>query len=453
MHGFRRQGRDLLMSSDETVLSVKNLSKYYEIYEKPSDRLKQFILPKIARLFFRTPKKYYQEFAALNNVSFDIKKGEAVGIIGRNGSGKSTLLQIICGTLTSTAGLVASKGRIAALLELGSGFNPEFTGRENVRLNAMIMGLSAKQVDEKMTEILKFAEIGVFIDQPVRTYSSGMFMRLAFAVQAHLDPEILVIDEALAVGDSYFVHRCMHRFNQLKAAGSTIILVSHDAASIRALCDRVIWINNGISIMDSNPIDVTDRYLATLFNQTVVTEAFNSNQNKSDAQGVERLSGHELLIPNIDLRTGNQECSILGLGLYDPNGRAILSTKNDEEIILRISLKNNSGRAINPVVGYTIRNFHGQDIASSDSSALGMKLDELDPEQIATYRFVVKLPLLHPGSYSISPSAGKMIASNEAIETDRVLNSIVFQITSEMKINLGMTFKTEISIERVYGTK
>lgn len=435
------------MSSDEVVLSVKNVSKHYEIYEKPGDRLKQFIFPKITRFLGRAPKKYYREFAALNKISFEIKKGETLGIIGRNGSGKSTLLQIICGTLSSSDGEIKTKGRIAALLELGSGFNPDFTGRENVRLNALITGLSAKQTEGRMAEILAFADIGDFIDQPVRTYSSGMFMRLAFAVQAHIDPEILVIDEALAVGDSYFVHRCMHRFHQLKEAGTTIIFVSHDAASIRTLCDRVIWLDNGKSIMDSKPIDVTDRYLAALFNQPEVAKKTNSTYKSGDINVSAKSLAHELSIPNIDLRTGNQECSILGICLYDLNERGILSTKNDEEIILRISVKNNSRRAISPVVGYTIRNFHGQDIASSDSSVLGMKLQELDPEQIATYRCVIKLPLLHPGPYSISPSAGKMTASDGVVETDKILNSIVFQITSEMKINLGMSFETKITID------
>lgn len=207
------------MSFNEIAIQVTNLSKCYQIYASPTDRLKQFFVPKIQQVARRERNCYFREFWALDDVSFSIKKGETVGIIGRNGAGKSTLLQIICGTLTPTAGDVRVNGRIAALLELGAGFNPEFSGRENVYLNGSVLGLTKDQIAAKFAEIEEFADIGQFIDQPVKTYSSGMYVRLAFAVQACVEPEILIVDEALAVGDIGFQYKCYKRMEALRAKG------------------------------------------------------------------------------------------------------------------------------------------------------------------------------------------------------------------------------------------
>ena len=210
------------MSSSEIAIKVENLSKQYEIYETPGDRLKQFTLPKLHKFFGLGQKQYFQSFWALQNISFQVKKGETVGIIGRNGSGKSTLLQIICGTLSPTSGEVSNNGRIAALLELGSGFNSEFTGRENVFLNASVLGLTSEEIKARYSNIVRFADIGNFIDQPVKTYSSGMLVRLAFAVIAHVDADILIIDEALAVGDAFFTQKCMRFLRKFMTDDSLI---------------------------------------------------------------------------------------------------------------------------------------------------------------------------------------------------------------------------------------
>ncbi|MDZ4098100.1 MAG: ABC transporter ATP-binding protein, partial [Methylophilaceae bacterium] len=190
------------------AIKVENLSKCYQIYDNPRDRLKQFVAPRLQRLTWQTPKQYFREFWALKDVSFEVKKGETVGIIGRNGSGKSTLLQMICGTLNPTSGSIQTSGRSAALLELGSGFNPEFTGRENVYMNAAVLGLTQDEIDKRYDDIVAFADIGEFINQPVKTYSSGMVVRLAFAVQSQIDPDILIVDEALSVGDAKFQAKC-----------------------------------------------------------------------------------------------------------------------------------------------------------------------------------------------------------------------------------------------------
>lgn len=242
------------MSSNDFAIRIEGLSKCYQIYDRPRDRLKQFIYPRLKRSLGKISHNYYKEFWALHNVSFTINRGETVGIIGRNGAGKSTLLQMICGTLSPTEGNVEINGRVAALLELGAGFNPEFTGRENVYLNASVLGMSKSETDSKLDEILSFADIGEFIDQPVKTYSSGMYVRLAFAVQACVDPEILIVDEALAVGDIGFQYKCFNRMEALKKKGTTILMVTHSTGSILEYADRCIVMKNGELIADTTDV-------------------------------------------------------------------------------------------------------------------------------------------------------------------------------------------------------
>lgn len=232
------------MSSD-VAISVLGLGKCYQIYDTPRDRLKQFILPRMQRLAGCQTAQYFHEFWALHDVSFEVRKGESVGILGRNGSGKSTLLQIITGTLAPSTGTVETHGRIAALLELGSGFNPEFSGRENVYLNGALLGLSKAEIDDRFDAIASFADIGEHLDQPVKTYSSGMLVRLAFAVQVQVEPDILIVDEALAVGDWLFQKRCFQRIEKLVSDGTTLLFVSHDQESVRTLTNRALLLSHG----------------------------------------------------------------------------------------------------------------------------------------------------------------------------------------------------------------
>lgn len=251
--------------SDNIAIKVENVSKCYPIFDKPRDRLKQMILPRLASMAGKTGKQHYREFWALRDVSFSIDRGEAVGIIGRNGSGKSTLLQIICGTLSPTAGSVTCSGRIAALLELGSGFNPEFTGRENVYLNGALFGAGREEMDKRFDEIAAFSDIGQFIDQPVKTYSSGMAVRLAFAVAIHVDPKILVVDEALAVGDEMFQRKCFSRIEAIRSSGATILFVSHSGAVVIELCDRALFLDGGKRLLLGQPKHVVGRYQKLLY--------------------------------------------------------------------------------------------------------------------------------------------------------------------------------------------
>jgi ABC-type polysaccharide/polyol phosphate transport system ATPase subunit len=254
------------MSSD-IAIRVNNLSKCYEIYDRPKDRLKQFVLPRCQQLFRRFPKRYYREFWAVKDINFEINKGETVGIIGRNGAGKSTLLQLICGTISPTAGSIEANGRVAALLELGAGFNPEFTGRENVYLNGQLLGLTKSEMNERFDEIAAFADIGEFIEQPVKTYSSGMFVRLAFSVAVHIEPQILVIDEALAVGDIFFQTKCMNRMEKIREQGTTILFVSHALEQVKRFCGSAIWIENGSVRLYGESNYVTDQYRDTVLRQ------------------------------------------------------------------------------------------------------------------------------------------------------------------------------------------
>jgi len=261
------------MSSDTPLIDVKGLGKRYEIYEHPRDRLKQMVLPKFHNLVNRArpgrglaAPTYFRDFWALRDLSFQVRPGESFGVIGRNGSGKSTLLQILAGTMAPTEGTVSVEGRIAALLELGSGFNPEFTGRENVLLNARILGLSQSEIEERYDRILSFADIGNFIEQPVKTYSSGMFVRLAFAVQAHIDASIVIIDEALAVGDVFFRQKCYARLEALRDSGAAIILVSHSMPDIEQYCERAIVLDHGRMHFAGPSAEASKRYY--VLNQT-----------------------------------------------------------------------------------------------------------------------------------------------------------------------------------------
>lgn len=295
------------MCSD-IAIKVKSISKRYEVFSQPQDRLKQMIIPRLKSALGLKSSQYFKEFWAVKDVSFSVKKGETVGVIGRNGSGKSTLLQMICGTATPTDGEISVNGRVAALLELGAGFNVEFTGRENILLNAAILGFPEESMKERMSDVLEFSELTDFIDQPVKTYSSGMFARLAFSIAIHVDPDILIIDEALAVGDSRFVAKCMRRIKDIQKRGATILFVSHDVSSVRTLCDRAIWLNQGSLIEDGDVFPVTGKYMEFMFkddedlneepssithNDTIVPASAISNENEVDSRPVTHWGSHK----------------------------------------------------------------------------------------------------------------------------------------------------------------
>jgi lipopolysaccharide transport system ATP-binding protein len=249
----------------EYAIKVENLSKCYQIYDNPRQRLKQFVVPKLKRIIGSPPTNYFREFWALRDISFEIRKGETVGIIGRNGSGKSTLLQLICGTLNLTSGIIQTQGRVAALLELGTGFNNDFTGRENVYMNAALIGLSKEQTESCFDDIASFADIGEFLEQPVKTYSSGMIVRLAFSVAINVNPQILIVDEALSVGDELFQRKCFSRIEAIKESGATILLVSHSGGTIVELCDHAILLDSGEKLAMGVPKIIVGKYQKLIY--------------------------------------------------------------------------------------------------------------------------------------------------------------------------------------------
>ena len=261
-----------MSSESRHVIEASGLGKCYHIYDEPIDRLKQFVLPRLSRLVGREPRDYYESFWALTNVDFAVRQGETVGIVGKNGSGKSTLLQLICGTLNPTKGSIETSGRVAALLELGSGFNPEYTGHENVYMNGALLGLSRADIDARFDDIVEFSEIESFIHQPVKTYSSGMLMRLAFSVAVHTDPDILVIDEALAVGDERFQRKCFSKIESFRNEGKTILLVSHSGGTVVELCDRAFLLDGGEALAMGPPKEIISLYQKLIYAAPSATE-------------------------------------------------------------------------------------------------------------------------------------------------------------------------------------
>jgi lipopolysaccharide transport system ATP-binding protein len=396
--------------SSEYAIEVNGLGKCYQIYDKPSDRLKQMLL--------RGRKQYYKEFWALNNVSFKIKKGETVGIIGRNGSGKSTLLQMICGTLNPTAGEIKVNGRVAALLELGAGFNPEFTGVENVYMAASLYGLGKAEVDKRFDAICIFADIGDHINQPVKTYSSGMYVRLAFAVIAHVDADLLVIDEALAVGDAFFTQKCM-RFLRTFMKNGTVLFVSHDTSSVRSLCNHAIWIDKGEVIESGNPKEVSERYLEAFFE---------SNQGKHEKQNKQKIKQEKLLpktqkrdprqdfLNNSNLRNdirifdftpdatsfGKLEAEIKDVYFLDNQNNALSWIIGGEEVTIRIRAFIKKSLA-SPIIGFYIKDRLGQTLFGENTYltyADNPLKTVADEEIFADFKF--QMPRLAVGDYSIS---------------------------------------------------
>ena len=434
--------------SSEIVISVANLSKSYQIYAHPSHRLKQAIVPKLYSVLGRShPQAYFSEFKALTDISFEIMKGETVGIVGKNGSGKSTLLQLITGTLTPTAGDINTTSRVAALLELGSGFNPEFSGRENVYLNASILGLSRVEIDEKLDDILAFADIGEYIDQPVKTYSSGMFVRLAFAIHANIDPDIFIIDEALAVGDAYFVHRCMLRLRQFQEQGKTILFVSHDSTAVKNLCTRAIWLKGGEVKKIGAASLAVDAYLSDLFGVKEASVPDQGAQTTSPAPT--QPNQLETNIPNIDKRTGNQACTIIGVGLYSETMQPITMTNSNSIVILRISARNNSIESGTPLAfGYIFRSAKGIELASTNSIIEGVNINSCQIGDAVTVSMRITIPRLHPGSYSFSLAVGYVEQDGNVASGDLIENALVSQIATNVEMHAMMSFDTLFTVER-----
>ena len=412
------------MSSNDIAISVKNLSKCYAIYDNPRDRLKQFVMPRLRRLLGRPPKSYYREFWALRDVSFEVKKGETVGIIGRNGSGKSTLLQMICGTLTPTSGSIQTNGRVAALLELGSGFNPEFTGRENVYMNAAVLGLTTDEIDARFDDIAAFADIGDFIEQSVKTYSSGMMVRLAFAVIAHVDADILVIDEALAVGDAFFTQKCMRFLRTFMKAG-TVLFVSHDTGAVVNLCSTALWLHKGVTQLLGLAKEVTEKYLekqyyddqpfATQVTEIMPCETINEESVKIMFHDMRRNFINSTSLRN-DIKIfkfnadtysyGNRCGEITESHIEDIDGKALAWVVGGETVRLKIKVQL-SIDVPNLLFGFSVKDRLGQNIFG-DNSYLTFVDSPLygANNEVWVATFTYQMPTLPIGEYSVDLTFG-----------------------------------------------
>lgn len=463
------------------ALAASALSKCYLIYETPQDRLRQAIYPRIQRFLGRTPKQYHREFWALRNISFEIRKGETVGIVGRNGAGKSTLLQVLCGTLAPTEGTVSVAGRVAALLELGSGFNPDFTGRENVFLNASVLGLSRQQISDRLADIFAFADIGDFVDQPVRTYSSGMYVRLAFAIIAHVDADILIVDEALAVGDAIFSQKCMRFLRAFQKKG-TLLFVSHDAASVINLCERAIWLDHGSLRMSDSAKRVSEAYLRYTvqaeYGERVLLEEQQGRAGGSRSEdsapptqapaapvadragaplapdvpvppsaapaAAGRAASAEIhffdgLESSAGWKTGRAEIS--RVRILDAGGAALELVAGGEDLVLEIQARVHEA-LVSPILGFFVKDRLGQSLFGEHTFNHSPPLLEVPAGSLLTARFRFDLPLLPNGDYAITVSIAEG-TPQEHVQHHWLHDAMVFKVaSSRLRYGLvGIPFK------------
>ncbi len=377
----------------ETAIRVADVTKIYKLYDNPKDRLKESL--------GLTRKKCYQEHYALNHINFEVKKGETVGIIGTNGSGKSTMLKLITGVLTPSSGEIQVDGRISALLELGAGFNMEYTGIENIYLNGTMIGFSRNEIDEKMQEILDFADIGEFVHQPVKSYSSGMFVRLAFAVAININPEILIVDEALSVGDVFFQAKCYRKFEEFKQQGKTILFVSHDLGSITKYCDRAILLNKGEKIFEGTPKETVDIYKKVLVNQFEPSEL----ETDEDANDITKFSKDKDWKKSIQVNPelieyGEKSAEIIDYALLDENGLITNTFMKGTGFSVRMKIQAHK-EVKEPIFAFTIKNLQGIELTGTNTTYEKVQVPPMEPGDIREVTFTQRLDL-QGGEYLVS---------------------------------------------------
>ena len=439
----------------EPAVRAEGVAKSFRLFAKPRDRLKQ--------LFLGGRRKYYHEFQALADVSFEVARGETVGIIGRNGSGKSTLLQIVCGTLKPTAGRVATHGRVAAMLELGAGFSPEFSGRENIFLNGYIVGLTQAQIEARFDAICAFADIGEFIEQPVKTYSTGMAVRLAFAVMAHVDADILVIDEALAVGDARFVQKCMRFLREFKERG-TLLFVSHDTTAVANLCDRVLWLDGGRTKAIGPAKHVCDLYLENLFESVqgasrdaapaaapaaTASDAPVRDQRLDILQASPYRNDIEIFEFHREAASfGRRGARIADVRFEHADGERLAWAVGGETVVIAIDVEASAPLG-SPIVGFLVRDRLGQNVFG-DNTFLTTQAAPLSlaAGDVATARFEFDLPLLPPGDYSIAVAVADG-RQDDHVQHEWIHDALTFRVeTSSVRHSLVGLPMRSIHFER-----
>lgn len=441
------------MSSDLAIV-VENVSKCYEVYSQPSDRLKQMAASAFARATGAQRRRFHTEFWALRDVSLEVARGECVALIGRNGSGKSTLLQVITGTVAPTAGHVGVKGRVAALLELGSGFNPEFTGLENVYLNASLLGMERHEVDAKLDDILAFADIGEFVNQPVRTYSSGMVVRLAFAVQAQIDPEILIVDEALAVGDARFQAKCFARLKALREAGTSILLVTHSTEQVVTHCDRAVLLERGQKLADGVPRPIVNQYLDLLYGRTpaaprngevpsaggaLAAKAIPAQVEACDPEFAKReearFASRPLYNP-YEHRWGDQRAELVDFMVFTGDQAYPQVVRSGQAVTCYVRYRFREP-IVGPIFGVTLKTKEGVTVYGTNTELARLE-QPLTGEQVDGV-LRVTLPLnCAPGDYFLSLGLASRDASGEVIPHDRRYDAIHLCVEADQPF-IGVT--------------
>ena len=433
-----------------TALRVDNVSKLYRIYDRPTDRLKEMLTQGFI--------KRHREFWALKEISFEIEGGTTTGIIGPNGSGKSTLLQIVTGTLEPTHGSIHYEGRVAALLELGAGFNPEFTGLENVYLNASLLGFSKSETRARLPEIERFAEIGSFIKQPVKTYSSGMYIRLAFAIAVSVDPQILIIDEALAVGDAVFQRRCLRRIKEIQESGATILFVSHDPHAIRALCSRAILLNGGRKEADGVPSDVLNRYQKLIMSSEAAYEATGPEGGEHHEAEDEIWLDENVKPLKFTYRHGDGTCEILSVDLLK-DGRQVEFVDTGDPVIVRIRTRFNEN-VFNPVIGFLIRDRNGIHVYGTNTEIQEIFFERVTAGEVLEANFAFNC-WLGVGAFSITAAVHSVSGSSYDWVDDvvffRSFSTVAIEGVANMNANVttrrlaGRTNRTRTAVDEPVG--
>ncbi len=426
----------------EIIIKVDHLSKRYEMYAHPQDRLKQMLFPRLQRTLGLPVKSYFCEFWALNNISFEVKKGETIGIVGLNGSGKSTLLKLICGTLSATRGSIQTHGKIVALLELGTGFNPEFTGKENIYLNGSILGLTKAEIDSKYASIVAFADIGDFINQPVQRYSSGMYVRLAFAVIANVNADILVIDEALAVGDVLFAQKCMRFLHDFKKSG-TVFFVSHDAGAVINLCDRALWLEKGQLKAIGSAKDICEQFLAKRYHSTLVDKRPSDKPVEFTPPSASIHDMRSAFINHSNLRNdlqvfnfsaetttfGNDGAIITHAGIQDLQGRQLSWVVGGErvQVVIEATVLQLSQSLI---IGFNLKDRLGQVLIGQNTyvETCLAPISAISGDRVRGV-FTFRFPVLKVGHYTVDVAIAEGSPS-EATQLQWINDAFVIESTS-----------------------
>lgn len=417
------------------AIQVNDVSKVYKLFDNNADRLRDAL--------GLTRKTLYKEHYALNKVSFNVRKGESVGIIGVNGAGKSTILKIITGVLQPTSGDVTINGRISALLELGAGFNPEYTGLRNVYLNGMMIGFTKEEIDAKLDDILKFADIGEFINQPVKSYSSGMFVRLAFAVAINIDPEILIVDEALSVGDVFFQNKCFKKFEDFRKQGKTIIFVSHDLGSIRKYCDRVILLNKGQKIGDGKTAEVIDMYKKILVKQS--EKKSNSISTKTPDENSWRK--YYAINPECD-EYGDKQAEIVDFAIIDHTGKYTNVLTKGDEFKIRVKIRANED-VHEPISTFTIKTLKGTDVTGTNTMFEDVFLGDLKAGEERIVTFTQNMNI-QGGEYLLSISCTHY-EGDELRAFHRLYDVISLTVISEKDTVGFYDMNSKVEVESVEG--